>query len=127
MTRTLPTRSALPPHGVHTARCTPWLVALAPVVLLTACASTPPHYPSHTAQTFVGRPLFDLEMRWSTPTGLQQTGGGHVATWQFNQYNYAGCSVTVHTDGEDIIRKVSWTTGCGPKKTPGKHRSAPDR
>lgn len=82
---------------------------------LAACASTPPHYPSQTAQTYVGKTLFKLEMRWSVPSNIDPLNGGHTASWMFNQYNYAGCTVTVHTDSQDIIRSVSWTQGCGPK------------
>ena len=84
------------------------------LALLSACATTPPHYPATMAQARVGKPLFNLEMRWSTPNGLREVPGGRIATWRFNQYNYAGCSVAVHTDREDIIRKVTWTKGCGP-------------
>lgn len=87
---------------------------LALIGTVAACTTTPPHYPSHTAQTYVGKPLFDLEMRWSTPSRSDQVSGGHVARWDFDQYNYAGCSVTVHTDSQDIIRTISWTRGCGP-------------
>ncbi len=94
------------------------LSVLVSLALLSACATTPPHYPATTAQARVGKPLFNLEMRWSTPNGLREVPGGRIATWRFNQYNYAGCSVSVHTDHEDIIRKVTWTTGCGP--LPGK-------
>ena len=85
-------------------------------MLLAACASTPPHYPSQTAQRFIGKPLFSLEMHWSIPISLRRAHarGGRLAIWKFNQYNYAGCRVTVHTDRNDIIRKVTWTTGCGP-------------
>ena len=91
------------------------LAMLGSLALLAACASTPPHYPSATAQAHIGKPLFDLEMRWSTPSGLHVVDGARVATWRFNQYNYAGCRVTVRTDRHDVIRKVTWTTGCGPK------------
>ncbi len=94
------------------------LAALATLALVSACASAPPHYPSATAQAHIGKSLFNLEMRWSTPEGLHDVHGAHVATWRFNQYNYAGCSVTVHTDRRDIIRKVTWTKGCGPKVVP---------
>ncbi|MHB1872584.1 MAG: hypothetical protein ACYCT1_17265 [Steroidobacteraceae bacterium] len=94
------------------------LSVLAPLAVLSACATTPPHYPATTAQARVGKPLFNLEMRWSTPNGLREVPGGRIATWRFNQYNYAGCSVSVHTDRDDIIRKVTWTKGCGP--LPGK-------
>lgn len=96
------------------------IVLLACIGTLTACATKPPHYPSQTAETYVGKPLFNLEMRWSTPSGSDQVSGGRVARWDFDQYNYAGCSVSVHTDSADIIRSVSWTQGCGPvhkKKT----------
>ncbi len=90
---------------------------LAPAVLLAACASTPPHYPSQTAQRFIGKPLFSLEMHWSIPIALRHAHahGGRRAIWKFNQYNYDGCRVTVFTDRKNIIRKVTWTTGCGPK------------
>ncbi len=97
--------------------------ALAPLALILAlagCAAAPRHYPSQTAQTYVGKRLFDLEMRWSAPLDSSQTKGGRVAKWEFNQYNYAGCSVTVHTDAADIIRRVTWTPGCGPQ---GKKRA----
>ena len=91
------------------------LAVLALTAGLTACASPPAHYPSQTAQHYVGKHLFDLEMRWSTPSSSHTATGGRVAKWNFDQYNYAGCSVTVHTDPADIIRSVSWTQGCGPK------------
>lgn len=95
------------------------LAALTAALLLAACASTPPHYPSQTAEARIGKPLFNLEMRWSTPAGLHEVNGAHVATWRFNQYNYAGCSVTVRTDREGIIQEVTWTKGCGPKRAKG--------
>lgn len=100
------------------------LTLLVPLALLAACASTPPHYPSATAEAHIGKPLFDLEMRWSTPAGLHFVHGEHVATWKFSQYNYAGCSVTVHTDRHDVIQEVTWTKGCGPtgKKKPAAKR-----
>jgi hypothetical protein len=99
------------------------LGTLSTLVLLGACASAPPHYPSAIAEKRIGKPLFNLEMRWSTPSGLRQEGEGRIATWRFNQYNYAGCNVEVRTDRHDIIRHVSWTTGCGPP--PPKRSSAP--
>ena len=93
------------------------LAWLALAALLAACASTPPHYPSQTAQRFIGKPLFSLEMHWSIPIALRHAHahGGRRAIWKFNQYNYDGCHVTVFTDRKDIIRKVTWTTGCGPE------------
>ena len=94
--------------------------SLALILALAGCATAPPHYPSQTAQRYVGKRLFDLEMRWSTPLDSSQSSSGRVAKWEFNQYNYAGCSVTVHTDAADIIRGVTWTRGCGPK---GKKRA----
>ena len=96
------------------------LASLALILALTGCATAPRHYPSQTAQTYVGKRLFDLEMRWSTPLDSSQSSSGRVAKWEFNQYNYAGCSVTVHTDAADIIRDVTWTRGCGPE---GKKRA----
>ncbi len=96
------------------------LASLALILTLAGCATAPPHYPSQTAQTYVGKRLFDLEMRWSTPLDSSQSSSGRVAKWEFNQYNYAGCSVTVHTDAADIIRDVTWTRGCGPE---GKKRA----
>lgn len=103
------------------------LAAIAPLMLIGACASTPPHYPAQTAQTFIGKPLFDLEMRWSIPIGLRPTHYGRLATWRFNQYNFDGCNVLVHIDHRDIIRKVTWTTGCGPKPTQKKSHPAAGR
>lgn len=99
------------------------LALLGLALALTGCASAPPHYPSETAQKFVGKPVFALEMHWSTPYRSEQSDRGRVATWKFDQYNYAGCSVAVHTDPQDIIRSVSWTPGCGPKRPKGKKRS----
>jgi hypothetical protein len=102
------------------------VLTLAP--LAGACASTPKHYPSETATGYVGKRLLDLEMHWSAPWDLKTQGEGRVATWQFDQYNFAGCSVTVRTDASGIIRKVSWTRGCGPKGTgtaPPKEFGAP--
>ncbi len=96
------------------------LASLALILTLAGCATAPPHYPSQTAQSYVGKRLFDLEMRWSTPLDSSQSSSGRVAKWEFNQYNYAGCSVTVHTDAADIIRGVTWTRGCGPQ---GKKRA----
>lgn len=95
------------------------LALLAFIGALAACASPPKHYPSQTAQTYVGKPLFALEMRWSTPSSSDEVKGGGKAKWDFDQYNYAGCSVTVRTDRAGIIRKITWTRGCGPQ--PKKH------
>jgi hypothetical protein len=111
-------RSESPTGGRRSGVLRRVLNVLAPLAVLSACATPPPHYPATTAQARVGKPLFNLEMRWSTPNGLREVPGGRVATWRFNQYNYAGCSVSVHTDRDDIIRKVTWTKGCGP--LPGK-------
>ena len=88
-------------------------VALAPA----GCATPPQHYPSETASGYLGKPLLALEMHWSAPSGLSAAGDGEAATWRFDQYNLAGCTVTVHTDANGIIRKVVWTPGCGPKGT----------
>ena len=96
----------------------PTLLLLLPVALLAAgCASTPVHYPSDIATKYVGKSLLDLEMHWSTPWDISAAGGGQKATWRFDQYNLAGCTVTVHADAGGIIRKVEWTRGCGPKGT----------
>lgn len=92
------------------------------MLALGACAAPPRHYPSQTAQKYVGKPLFNLEMHWSAPSSSEQTRDGRAAKWDFDQYNYAGCSVTVHTDSADIIRSVSWSRGCGPKR---KKKKAP--
>lgn len=93
------------------------LLSLTVALPLAGCASAPKHYPSETAAGYVGKPLLQLEMHWSTPSGLSASGQGQAATWRFDQYNLAGCSVTVHTDANGIIRKVAWTVGCGPKGT----------
>lgn len=92
-------------------------VLLALGALLTGCATAPAHYPSATATQYVGKSLLDLEMHWSTPYDLAPEGTGQAATWRFDQYNLAGCKVTVHSDAAGIIRNVSWTRGCGPKGT----------
>jgi hypothetical protein len=104
------------------------LVLLAADVLSAGCATAPKHYPSETAASYVGKRLLDLEMHWSAPWDLSAAGRGQRATWRFDQYNFAGCSVTVHTDAGGIIRHVSWTRGCGPKGTgtaPAKDFGAP--
>jgi hypothetical protein len=93
------------------------LVLLAVDLLLFGCATPPKHYPSETAAGYVGKSLLDLEMHWSVPVDLSASGGGEAATWRFDQYNLAGCTVTVRTDAAGIIRKVTWTRGCGPKGT----------
>src|SRR5512146_166604 len=93
------------------------LVWLAAGLSLTGCAAPPAHYPSETASGYVGKPLSDLEDHWSAPWDLGAADGGQAATWRFDQYNLAGCTVTVHTDATGIIRSVSWTRGCGPKGT----------
>ena len=90
---------------------------LAAALLLGGCATPPKHYPSETAARYVGKPLSDLEMHWSVPWNVDPAGDGQVATWLFNQYNLAGCTVTVHTNANGIIRTVAWTQGCGPKGT----------
>ena len=92
-------------------------VCLAAALLLAGCATPPKHYPSETAATYVGKPLADLEMHWSVPWNVDAAGNGQAATWLFNQYNLAGCTVTVHTNASGIIRTVAWTQGCGPKGT----------
>lgn len=84
---------------------------------LAGCASTPAHFPSDTAKGYIGKPVFDLEMHWSTPSSVGTKHGTRRATWRFDQYNLAGCTVTVETDASGVIRKVSWTQGCGPKGT----------
>jgi hypothetical protein len=90
-------------------------------LLLAGCAildDTPPkRYPSETVASYVGGPLTDLEMKWSTPLEIAGEGNGQKATWQFDGYNYGGCSVSVHTDAAGIIRNATWTAGCGPKGT----------
>lgn len=95
------------------------LIAVEP--LLAGCAildNTPPDpYPSKTAAHYVGKPLTDLEMHWSVPLNVGADGNGQAATWLFNQYNLAGCTLTVHTDANGIIRTLKWTRGCGPKGT----------
>lgn len=93
------------------------LVCLAAALLPTGCATPPKHYPSETAARYVGKPLSDLEMHWSVPWNADTAGDGRAATWLFNQYNLAGCTVTVHTNANGIIRTVTWTQGCGPKGT----------
>lgn len=93
------------------------LLALAVALPLAGCASPPKHYPSETAAGYVGKALLQLEMHWSTPESLNGSAAGQAATWRFDQYNLAGCAVTVHTDANGIIRKVAWTVGCGPKGT----------
>jgi hypothetical protein len=93
------------------------------VPLLVGCEMldrTPPEpHPSAIAEKYVGKPLLQLEMRWSTPESLNGSGAVQAATWSFDQFNYSGCTVTVHTDASGIIRKVAWTVGCGPKGTGG--------
>jgi hypothetical protein len=90
-------------------------------LLLAGCAmldDTPPkHFPSVIAAGYLGRPLLDLEMKWSEPWDLSGGSNGRKATWRFDDYNFAGCTVTVHTDGSGIIRKIAWSPGCGPKGT----------
>jgi hypothetical protein len=95
------------------------LAWLAAGLLTSGCATTPQHYPSQTAAGYVGKRLLDLEMHWSVPWDLGAEGAGQRATWRFDQYNLAGCTVTVDTDDRGIIRNVSWTRGCGPKGTGG--------
>jgi hypothetical protein len=90
-------------------------------LLLAGCAildDTPPKaFPSKVVASYVGGPLTDLEMKWSTPIEIAGEGKGQKATWQFDGYNYRGCSVTVHTNAAGIIRSATWTAGCGPKGT----------
>lgn len=93
------------------------LLLLVTDLLFAGCATAPQHHPSETAQRYVGKPLLELEMHWSTPWDLSSAGGRKTATWRFDQYNLAGCSVTVHTDAAGIITNVAWTLGCGPKGT----------
>lgn len=93
------------------------LSSLAVGLLASACASAPQHYPSETAAGYVGKPLSELEIHWSVPWDIATVGGGRKATWRFDQYNLDGCTVTVRTDADGIIKTVSWTRGCGPKGT----------
>lgn len=89
--------------------------------LLTGCEildNTPPEpHPSAIAAGYVGKPLQQLETRWSEPWDLSAEGAGKAATWRFDQFNLAGCSLTAHTDAAGIIRNLTWTRGCGPKGT----------
>lgn len=97
------------------------LLFLAPGLLLAGCEildHTPPErHPAAIVAGYVGKPLLQLEMRWSEPWDLSADGEGKAATWRFDQFNLAGCSVTVHTDATGIIRNATWTRGCGPKGT----------
>lgn len=93
------------------------LLLLGIELLLAGCAAPPAHYPSETAAGYIGKPLLDLELHWSAPWDIAAAGRGQKATWRFDQYNLAGCTVTVHADAGGIIRKVDWTRGCGPKGT----------
>lgn len=97
------------------------LLLVAIELLLAGCAmldDTPPkRLPSVIAAEYVGRPLLDLEMKWSAPWDISSAGSGQKATWIFDGYNMAGCSLTVRTDAAGIIRKATWTAGCGPKGT----------
>jgi hypothetical protein len=90
-------------------------------LLLAGCAmldDTPPkRFPSEIVASYVGGPLLDLEMKWSEPLDIASEGKGQKAVWQFDGYNFGGCSVTVHTDADGIIRNATWTAGCGPKGT----------
>ena len=94
-------------------------LALGPV--LVGCEMldhTPPERrPSLIAADYVGKPLLQLEMRWSEPWDLRGEGNGRAATWRFDQFNLAGCTVTAHADTTGIIRNLTWTRGCGPKGT----------
>lgn len=92
-------------------------LSLALGLLASGCASAPQHYPSQTAADYVGKPLSELEIRWSVPWDIGTAGSGRKATWRFDQYNLDGCTVTARTDANGIIRSVSWTRGCGPKGT----------
>jgi len=89
--------------------------------LLTGCAildDTPPkRYPSEVVASYVGGPLLDLEMKWSAPLDIANEGAGQKATWRFDGYNFAGCTLTVHTDAAGTIKNATWTPGCGPKGT----------
>ena len=103
-------------------RIRPWLLFLLAIQpVLAGCEildnTPPPRRPSVIADDYVGKPLMQLESRWSEPWDLRADGTGKTATWRFDQFNLAGCSVTVHTDGAGIIRNEAWTRGCGPKGT----------
>jgi hypothetical protein len=103
-------------------RMRPWLLLLLAIQpVLGGCEildhAPPAPHPSAIAADYVGKPLMQLETRWSEPWDLSADGAGKAASWRFDQFNLAGCSVTVHTDGAGIIRDVAWTRGCGPKGT----------
>lgn len=97
------------------------ILLLAVESMLAGCAildQTPPdREPSVIASGYIGKPLNDLEMHWSVPWTQSSAGERQSATWRFDQYNLAGCTVTVRTDTGGIIRHVEWTRGCGPKGT----------
>ncbi|HEV2270225.1 MAG TPA: hypothetical protein VGR92_12250 [Steroidobacteraceae bacterium] len=97
------------------------LVLLAITAPLAGCEildNTPPERPpAEIAAQYVGKPLLQLEMRWSEPWNLRAAGDGQAATWRFDQFNIAGCTLTVDTDATGIITNVVWTRGCGPKGT----------
>lgn len=98
-----------------------FLLVLALSLPLTGCEllddSPPQQLPAVIASRYVGRPLLDLEMKWSEPLEIGRDGDGQKATWSFDGYNLAGCKVTVRTDAAEAIRDVTWTRGCGPKGT----------
>ncbi|MGH8302475.1 MAG: hypothetical protein ACRET5_13495, partial [Steroidobacteraceae bacterium] len=73
------------------------LLSLSSALLLAGCAAPPAHFPSETAAKYVGKSLLDLEMHWSAPWAISAAAAGQAATWRFDQYNLAGCTVTVDT------------------------------
>lgn len=97
------------------------VLLLAIQALLAGCEildNTPPEpHPSAIAAGYVGKPLLQLEMRWSEPLNVRSQGDGQAATWRFDQFNMAGCTVTAATDATGVITNVAWTRGCGPKGT----------
>lgn len=63
--------------------------------------------PAQVAQSYVGKPLIDLESQLGAPDEERFSNDERLSTWEFDR-----CSVTATTNGEGIVADVSWTRGC---------------
>lgn len=78
------------------------------MISLAGCASVGvADGPAQIAQTYVGKPLADLESQLGPPERENLTNGETLSTWEFDR-----CSVTARTNSDGIVADVSWSRGC---------------
>ncbi|MGH8217447.1 MAG: hypothetical protein ACREUT_02575 [Steroidobacteraceae bacterium] len=84
-------------------------IGLMVMLSLTGCASLgiDANGPAQIAQTYVGKPLADLEAQLGPPQRREVSEDEALSTWNFDR-----CSVTATSNRDGIVADVSWSRGC---------------